>query len=379
MGSTFRTVPTIVHGHNAFDELGTHVRALGDRALIVSGCSAMREQGVLDRAEDLLREAGVEAEVFEGVPPEPTLEWVDRVRARAQSFRADLLIGIGGGSALDVGKAAAGLLKEPEETMHYFTGGALAGHAAPFVAAPSTFGTGTEATPNAVLIDPAGPTKKSIRHPSMLPRVAIVDPQLGRGASARVKAEAGMDALAQAIEGFCSRFSTSVSESLSFGAVALLAAHLESFVFTPDDMESAEQVANGSLMAGMAFSNCRLGLVHGLAHPLGARYGVPHGRLCAVLLPHVLRYNRDTVPEQYALLCGIVKTDIAEFCEDLLVKLGLPRHLGDVGVQAGDLPGIISETLPSGSTKANPRPATEPDLHRILLDVCRLGEAKATE
>jgi hypothetical protein len=121
-----------------------------------------------------------------------------------------------------------------------------------------------------------------------------------------VKAESGLDALTQAIESFCSRHATSITESLSFGAVAMLAADLETFVCANphEHRDEATNVANASLMAGMAFSNSRLGLVHGLVHPLGVRTGAPHGRLCGILLPYALGFNRDAVPEQYALLCG---------------------------------------------------------------------------
>ncbi|MFW5857796.1 MAG: iron-containing alcohol dehydrogenase family protein [Planctomycetota bacterium] len=376
MGSLFQTVPIIAHGYGAFEELGVQVAALGGRALVVTGRRAMREQGFVDRALAQCAAAGVEADVHEGVPPEPTVANVDEVRAHALDHRAEVLVGLGGGSALDVAKATAGLLLESEPTAAFLHGAPLSGARASFVGVPSTFGTGTEATPNAVLIDPDAGVKKSIRHPSLLARVAVVDPELGLAAPPKVKAESGMDAFTQAIEGFYSRHSTSITESLSFGAAALLAADLEAFVCgEPGALRSAaENVATASLMAGQAFANARLGVVHGLVHPLGVRTGLPHGRLCGILLPYALRYNRDAAPEPYALLCGIVKRDIADFCQDLLKALGLPTDLADLGLTRDDLAAIAREALPSGSTRANPRAATPGDLEALLATACGLPE-----
>jgi alcohol dehydrogenase class IV len=366
MSATFVSVPVIESGAGAFERLGELVAPLGRRALVVTGRAAMREAGFLDRALALLGAAGVDAAVHEGVPPEPPLAAVDDARAAAQEARAGIVIGLGGGSALDVAKAAAALVKESEPTAAYFHGRGLTAGAAAFVGVPSTFGTGTEVTPNSVLIDPEARRKKSIRDERLRARVAVVDPRLGMGAPARTKAESGMDALTQAIEGFFSLHSTPVTESLSFGAVALLAASLADFVADPADEEAAESCATGSLMAGMAFANARLGLIHGVVHPLGALYGAPHGRLCGSLLPAALRYNRDAVPGQYALLCGIVKRDIADFCEELLQRVGLPADLQDLSLREEDLPAIVATAMTSSSLQANPRTVTEADLEALL-------------
>ncbi|MBN1258106.1 MAG: iron-containing alcohol dehydrogenase, partial [Planctomycetes bacterium] len=374
MASSFSTVPKILHGQGAFDQLGGVVSELGDRALIVSGQGSMRRQGFLDRAEALLEKAGVASEVFEGVPPEPELASVDAVRSIAAECRAEVIIGIGGGSALDVAKAAAGLLKQPLPIADYFYGAPFSDQSAAFVAVPSTFGTGSEVTRNAVLSDPEKPLKQSIRSESFLAHAAIVDPELGRGAPAEVKAASTLDALTQAIEAFFSIRATPVTESLSFGAVALLAAHIENFVFHSDDLDAAENCATGSLMAGLAFGNAGLGIVHGVVHPLGIRYHQPHGLLCGVLLPHALRFNRDHVPGQYALLCGIVKQDIAEFCTTLLQNVGLPGDLSGLGAKAEDLPILAKESVNTASTKTNPRPVRETDIIEILERVFGLKQ-----
>ncbi|MFH0911062.1 MAG: iron-containing alcohol dehydrogenase [Planctomycetota bacterium] len=372
-GATFfSTPPLIAAGRGAFGELGRMAKVLGARALLVSGEGSLERQGILARAEGLLEEAGLEQDVFRGVPPEAPLPWVVRALEAARDFRAEVVIGLGGGSVLDVAKAAAGLLKEPHPVARYFEGMALSGTGVPFVAVPTTFGTGSEATPNAVLWDPEARVKQSIRHPSLLSRAVIVDPALGEGAPPAVKAEAGMDAFVQAVESYFSRHATPLTEALSQGAVSLVAGGLVAFVRGRDAHGAAESCALGSLMAGMALANARLGLVHGLAHPIGARTGIRHGRLCAILLPYALRYNRETVLEKYAILTHVLKEDPEDFSLGLLTSLNLPTDLAEANLAEEDIGPIVAEAMPSGSLQANPRLVTEEELAALLREACRL-------
>lgn len=373
MADLFTCVPSVALGRGAFEDLGELVSGLGDRALVVTGRGAMRRQGVLDRAHKLLADAGVQAACHEGVPPEPRLADVDAARAAAQEADARVVVGLGGGSALDVAKAAAGLLREPERTAHYFHGADLSGNGVPFVGVPTTFGTGTEATENAVLTDPQARVKKSLRHPGMLAAVAVVDASLGESAPAPVKAQSGMDALTQAVESLMSRHANSLTQSLSLGAATLLMSSLSAFVRGEGGTESAENCAAGSLMAGIALANARLGVVHGVAHPIGLRYSVPHGRVCGVLLPHALRWNRKAASEEYALLSSVAGRDVVEFCEELLRTLGLPTDLGELNVSEADVAPIVAEALPSGSLQANPRPLSEQELAAFVREACGLA------
>jgi alcohol dehydrogenase class IV len=371
MSEVFRTVPCIASGREAFDRIGELAAGLGGRALIVTGRQSMQSQGVLTRARTLLERAGLACEVHEGVAPEPTVEMVDAAREALQACRAEVVLGIGGGSVLDVAKSAAALARESSPTREYLHGTAEPeARPAAFIACPSTFGTGSEATPNAVLTDPAAKVKKSLRGSGMLPDAAVVDSALGRSAPPKVKAESGIDALTQAIESFFSRHATPLTESLSFGAVALLASSLEEFVFSTEESDHALNVASGSLMAGMALANARLGLVHGLAHPIGARSGAGHGRICGALLPHAIRFNADAAEEQVRLLTGVVGMDLSIFCDTLLSKLGLPRTLADLGLSDDDLEAIAAESLESGSMRANPRTPMVAELKELLARVC---------
>lgn len=372
MSHCFNTSPVILSGKGAFEKCPDYISSLGKRVLIVTGKSAMQEQGFISRLTLMLRKNNLETSIYEGVSPEPEVGEVDKAREKALDCKADIVIGIGGGSSLDVAKSVAGLLKESAPAKDFLHGKKnISGTGIPFVGIPSTFGTGSEVTPNAVLSDHEAKAKKSIRHESLLARVAVVDPELGKNAPEKVKAESGMDALTQAIESFLSIHSTPITESLSFGAVALIASSLEDYVYSNSNIEAAENCASGSLMAGMALANARLGAVHGLAHPLGIHTGIQHGKICGILLPYVLLYNRDSARQQYELLSGVVGGDVAMFSKSLLAKLGMPDNLSEAGLSDEGIALIASESLPSGSLKANPRQATEEDLRIILNEACR--------
>jgi alcohol dehydrogenase class IV len=366
MPEVFRAPETMLTGRDAFREIGRHAARYGTRCLVVTGRKAMREQGHLDRALSALREAGVGGAVFEGVENDPSCGTVDRIRETLRQGACDVVLGLGGGSAIDAAKAAAALHLATDPTRAAFDGGDLPRAGLPVLAAPSTFGTGTEATWVSVLSDPGTRRKKGVRHPNMLPRVAVVDPMLGMGMPPRVTAASGMDALTQAIESYLSRHATDLTQALSYHAAALLVTGLPRAYDNGADLEAREMTANGSLMAGLALNNARLGLVHGLAHPLGIRYGLAHGEVCAVLLPHVLAFNRDAAPERYALLSGILGGDAAEAVAALLRRMNLPADLRQVPIPPADHDAIAAETLPSGSTKANPRPVERDDVRALL-------------
>ena len=179
-----------------------------------------------------------------------------------------------------------------------------------------------------------------------------------------------MDALSQAIESYASIHATAITEALSLRAVADLAASLERAVAHPTDQTARTRAANGSLLAGMALGNARLGVIHGIVHPLGVRYDIPHGLACGVLLPVALEYNHQAMCEKYDVLAQIFGADPVEFCSELLRRVGLPADLKQYRVKAGDFETIAAESLPSGSLKANPRQVTGQDVMAMLQRLC---------
>jgi alcohol dehydrogenase class IV len=224
-----------------------------------------------------------------------------------------------------------------------------------------------------VLADPQNRRKASIRADSMLPRLAIVDPELTVSCQPEVTAHSGMDALVQAIESYVSTGANPLTDALALEAARLTAGALETAVRDGTDRTAREAMALGSVMAGLALNTARLGLVHGLANPVGALTGAAHGMLCALLMPAVMEFNEEAAAEKYARLAhelGVTDTtatdaeanrDLVRFIRALNQRLGIPARLQAVGLKRDTLEYVASEAMPSGSTKANPRPASEAD------------------
>ncbi len=366
----FSTVDELLIGRGCFDRLGDVAAALGTRALIVTGTTAMRETGVTDRARGLLEAAGLGSVLFEQIEGEPTAEQVDAGRAACSDASCDLVVGLGGGSPVDAAKAIAALVYAEAPTSEYVRGrSADADRAVPCIAVPTTSGTGAEVTPNAVISDPAGAVKASIRGAGVLPRAALVDPDLTITCPPGVTAASGMDALTQAIESYVSIHATPLTEALSFRAAELLLDNLPPAHRDGSDTAARLACSYGSVMAGIALAHARLGVVHGMAHPLGVRYGIPHGICCAVLLPASIELNRGSAGGKYERLSNVVGRPIERACRDLLLELDLPEGLGEYGIPPDEFAMIAQESMPSGSLKANPKPIEEPDVVRILQEV----------
>jgi alcohol dehydrogenase class IV len=323
----------------------------------------MRACGATDRVVSLLEAAGVDATLFEEVEHDPDVTTIDAGRALCRASGCDVLVGLGGGSAMDAAKAIAGLANETGPASEYQQGRAIVEAALPMVAIPTTSGTGSEATKVAVLSDRARGVKQSIRADTMWPAVAIVDAELTVSCPPAVTAASGLDALVQAIESYTSLNATPLTDALAFDAGRRLLQWLPAAFEDGANLEAREQCASGSLMAGMALANARLGAVHGIAHPLGARYGLEHGVACGLLMPHVMRLNCDHVGDKYEHLSDVAGDDIIDVFDGLLERFGLTL---EVTIPEEDFPAIIAESMPSGSLKANPKPVTEEDVEAIL-------------
>lgn len=370
MSHIFLCVPRIITGPGSLPSLKEEAPRLGRSSLLVTGSSAMKKAGITSRVTDLLQQAGVSVTLFDRVESEPDVTTIDRGRALAKSHTSDLVIGLGGGSALDAAKVIAGLANEDAPTQVFHGGRKPNRPGLPFVAIPTTSGTGAEVTSNGVITDREKLVKKSIRDDSFLAEVVIVDPELTLTLPPALTAYTGMDALTQAIESFTSVHATPVTNGLAFEAAKQILFSLPRAFEDGAEIKAREKMAYGSLLAGIALANARLGAVHGLAHPLGVRYRIAHGLVCAILLPAVMKLNRDAVSAKYARLSELVAEDIIEHVEKLLQRLRLPSNLRHYRIPESDLPRIVEESMPSGSLKANPRKVTEADLYDILKQLC---------
>ena len=399
MPRVFKTIRTIITGPGSIADLGRVASGLGKRALVVSGGGSLERAGGLERARESLREAKVEFEEHAGVLPEPDLASAELLRGRLhEGF--DIVVSIGGGSVIDVAKAAAALVREEGPAREYQSGREITTAGLPHIAIPTTAGTGSEVTPNAVLTDPDGPRKASIRDDALFPEAAIVDPELLVSLPPRATAESGMDALTQAIESYVSVNATPLTEALSLQAISLLAKGLVRAFEDGADVEARTACAYGSLAAGMALTNARLGVVHGLAHPIGARCGLSHGLVCAVLLAPSLRLNEPAAPGKYAEVArrlaegfsraemrgltraGITREEVErgtgeaprgapradELAEAMRERLEIPVKLPDPP-DGKDIPAIVAESMPSGSLKANPFKVEPAHVEKLLREV----------
>jgi len=312
-----------------------------------------------------------ELRIETGIHAEPPLEDVDRVTASGQDFEADAVVAVGGGSVIDCAKAAAALIPLEGSCAEYFSGEkAIPGKGLFFAALPTTSGTGAEITNNAVLTDKATKIKKSLRHPSMVANLAMVDPLLTVSCPPALTAASGLDAFVQAFESYTSPKATAVSQALSCSALIKFAANLEKACQDGSDAAARTEMAEGSMLSAMAFSQTGLGAIHGLAHPIGSLLGVPHGKACAALIPAVVQWNLPLCEKQYgeiARRCGFGSTaeDFLNVCLSLCKKTGVKAGFRDFGLNESHFEFIVKNCR-SASMKLNPRPMSDDEVRNML-------------
>lgn len=376
----FATSNRIVFGPGSADEIGSIARAFGQRPLLVTG----RDPSRAARISELLRQAGLSI-TTQSIAQEPTIEDITNAVAQARHASCDLVVGCGGGAALDAAKAISALLVNSGDVFEYLevVGRAqpLANPALPCIAVPTTAGTGSEVTRNAVLAAPVQRVKVSLRSAHMLPRVALVDPALTLSLPPAVTAATGLDALTQLIEPYTSARANPLTDALCVEGIRRVARSLRRVVESGDDLTAREDMALGSLFGGLALANAGLGAVHGFAGPIGGMFPAPHGAVCAALLPHVMEANlialRDRAPghpaitryDEIARLLTdrphAVAADGTQWVQRLVSDLGIPG-LNAYGIGTADLPAIVAASEKASSMKANPLSLRTSELHGIL-------------
>lgn len=380
MDFTFATAGQIVFGAGRRHDLIKLAAPLGKRALLVTGSWRPRIEDLVKQLE----EAELLGDTFE-VNVEPSVEDVQSGLDIAVGKECDFVIAIGGGSVLDTGKAIAALLANPEPPLHYLEvvgeGNPLDQPAVPIVAVPTTAGTGAEVTRNAVLYVPDKHVKVSLRHASMLPSVALIDPELTYSAPRSVTIATGLDALTQCIEPYVSIFANPLTDPIAWSGIELAARNLPRVVDDPQDAKARANMSLASLCGGLALANAKLGAVHGFAGVIGGLAGAPHGEICAALLPHVFTTNikalREREPDspilaRYATVSRLLTGDASATIEDgiqWLNKLATNLEtaaLNDFGIGSADFATIIEKSKASSSMQGNSIALTDDELHAIL-------------
>jgi len=381
MQFSFSTAGEILFGPGILEQGVERMAALGSRFLVVTGSNSERARPLL---RHMLRH-GLEASLF-SVPMEPSLAIAERGAAAALHADCQAVVGMGGGSAMDAAKAIAALMTNRGGAMEHVEvigkGRPLEVPAAPCVAIPTTAGTGAEVTRNAVLASSSHKVKVSLRHPSMLPRLAVVDPQLTHDMPAAVTASTGLDALTQLVEAWLSRKATPLTDGFCLEGLVRAARSLPAVWADGTDARAREEMHLASLLSGLALANGGLGMVHGLAAPLGGWLGAAHGMICAALLPAALRANLRLAREAGAAatverldqLAGILTGEaqasaedgvawVAELCSTLQAQ-----GLASLGLAETDLEEVAGQGLKASSMKGNPvQPGLE-DLVAVLRE-----------
>ena len=376
----FTAPPRVIFGPGALRQVGALAAGFGRRALVVTGRDAGRAAPLLA----LLREHGVEATVFP-VAGEPTTDLVDQGAVQAVRIAADLVVACGGGSPLDAAKAIAALATNGGQPLDYMEvvgrGQPLVKPSLPLIAIPTTAGTGSEATRNAVLTSPEHGVKASMRSVSMVPRVALVDPELTYGLPPAVTASTGLDALTQLIEPFTCNRTNPLVDALCRDGIARVARSLRRAWANGRDAAAREDMALASLFGGFALANAGLGAVHGFSGVIGGMFRAPHGAVCAALLPHVMAANRRALRERapdsplaarYEEVARLLTGNPAATADagvawvaQLARDLDVPT-LAACGVKAAHVPLIVERAAVASGTKANPVALTSAELAEIL-------------
>ena len=376
----FATATQIIFGAGALKQVGTLAASFGNRALIMTGHTPGRA-AVLLKTLDAAHVAYRVATISE----EPTVETVQRGLEIARNSQCDFVIGFGGGSAIDAGKAIAALLTNGGDPLDYLEvigkGRTISKPSAPYLAIPTTAGPGTEVTRNAVLKSVEHKVKVSMRSPLMLPRLALIDPELTYTLPPSVTASTGLDALTQVIEPFVSNAPNPLTDAICREGMTRAARSLLQAYRRGDDSQAREDMAIASLCGGLALANARLGAVHGFAGPAGGMFPAPHGAVCARLLPVVMAANvqalQERAPENPALrrydevariLTGkssATSRDGVAWIQELCQALAVPA-LSAHGMTAADIPTVAEKAAQASSMKGNPIPLMMAEMQEIL-------------
>lgn len=368
--STLKTPELIVFGTNSIDDLGEYVKKYGKSAALIYGGSSLVNSGNLGRIVDILKKNKIEVTEINGISHDPDDRLVKSTVDRVNQIDPDVIIGSGGGSVMDVAKAASIIATNGGEVKDYWAGKVFTRPSIPYIAVPTTSGTGTEVTKNAVISNTEKTYKKSIRSEHMIPNIALVDPSLTFSVPSGITSDTGLDALIQNLEGYTSKNSGPITDTLARKGIELAGKYLLRAVKNPDDHEAREGLALASLYGGITLLNAGLGLAHGLSHPIGIRFGIPHGKACAIVMAKVMEYNYPARGEKYTetgMLLSGEKDGIRAF-NLLLEELGISTRLGDYGIKHEDIPAIVSESK-GGSRNFNPVEHSDDALAKMLEEL----------
>ncbi|WP_290430667.1 lactaldehyde reductase [Paramuribaculum intestinale] len=374
---------TSYFGPGARKVLPEVIQRLGKKKALVVTDKGLIQFGVAKMVTDVLDEAGVAYDVFSEVKPNPTVKNVQDGVAAFKASGADLLVAIGGGSAMDTAKGIGIVVANPEfaDVVSLEGCAPTKNKSVPMVALPTTAGTAAETTINYVIIDEEKKKKMVCVDPNDIPAVAVIDAELMYSLPRSLTAATGMDALTHAIEGYITKGAWEMSDMFEIEAIRMISRYLPVAVDEPQNPEGRNGMAVAQYIAGMAFSNVGLGLVHGMAHPMGSLFDVPHGVANALLLPTVMEYNMPECIDKYPRIAEAMGVDIkgltpqeasqaaVDAVRALAIRVGIPQHLSDLGIKESDIPALAEQAIADVCTPGNPRECSLEDIKALYRQV----------
>ena len=374
----FQTPTKIISGIGSTAEIIKELNAINAKKVLLITDPGLVQAGVAQQVVEMLKQAAVEVEIFDAVEPDPSIQVATKAAEMAKNVKANVLIALGGGSAIDTAKSAALLVTNGGYLKDYAGVNKVVKPILPLIAVPTTAGTGSEVTIFAVMSDPEKQEKFTISSALIAPAVAVLDPLLTLKLPPSVTAFTGMDALTHAIEAFTSSIAQPATDALALSAIKLVLKHLPVAVGRGDNIMARDGMLQASLLAGIAFNNAFLGLAHAIASPLGGHFHVPHGLANAVMLPYVMEYNLPTAVRRYAEIgralglqaVGDTPRAVAEKTVAAITQLArdinIPEKLSNIGAKEELLPLVARDALKSIQLKFNVRNASEKEILALL-------------
>ena len=374
----FQTPTKIISGIGSTAEIIKELNDLHAKKVLLITDPGLVQAGIAQQVVEMLKQAAVEVEIFDAVEPDPSIQVATKAAEMAKNVKANVLIALGGGSAIDTAKSAALLVTNGGYLKDYAGVNKVVKPILPLIAVPTTAGTGSEVTIFAVMSDPDKQEKFTISSALIAPAVAVLDPLLTLKLPPSVTAFTGMDALTHAIEAFTSSIAQPPTDALALSAIKLVLKHLPVAVGRGDNIKARDGMLQASLLAGIAFNNAFLGLAHAIASPLGGHFHVPHGLANAVMLPYVMEYNLPTAVRRYAEIgcalglqaVGDTPRAVAEKTVAAITQLArdinIPEKLSNIGAKEELLPLVARDALKSIQLKFNVRNASEKEILALL-------------
>ncbi len=370
-------------GAGSRKELSQELKRMNLKKALVCTDKGLLKVGTAKMVTDVLDEAGFPYEIYSEIKPNPTVTNVQQGVEAFKASGADCLIAIGGGSSIDTAKGIGIVSNNPEfSDVVSLEGVAPTKHkSVPIIALPTTAGTGAEVTINYVIIDEKRQAKMVCVDPNDIPAVAIIDPELMYSLPKGLTAATGMDALTHAIEGYITKGAWVMSDMYELQAIKMIAENLPLAVDEPTNPVGREGMALAQYIAAQAFSNVGLGLVHGMAHPMGSLHDIPHGVANALLLPTIMEFNMPTRIDRFGVIAeamgvdtkGMTPEQAAQAAVDavraLSIRVGIPQHLTDLGITEKDIPALAAQAIADVCTPGNPRDVTEAEIVELYKKV----------